>query len=100
MSFLRGRRRNRPSRFSLVLDNLKAKVIRRTLRIIEPGRPQMTRLFVDCRDYPSEMNCTVAISADTKEELVDAAVQHAVTVHGHQDCPQLREELAKMVKAQ
>ena len=35
----------------------------------------MTRLFVDCRDYPSEMNCTVAISADTKEELVDAAVQ-------------------------
>ena len=49
---------------------------------------QMTRLFVDCRDYPSEMNCTVAISADTKEELVDAAVQHAVAVHRHQDCPQ------------
>ncbi len=60
----------------------------------------MTRLFVDCRDYPSEMNCTVAISADTKEELVNAAVQHAVAVHGHQDGPQLREELAKMVKAQ
>jgi predicted small metal-binding protein len=60
----------------------------------------MTRLFVDCRDYPSEMNCTVAISADTQEELVDAAVQHAVAVHGHQDSPQLREELAKMVKAQ
>jgi predicted small metal-binding protein len=46
------------------------------------------------------MNCTVAISADTKEELVNAAVQHAVAVHGHQDSPQLREELAKMVKAQ
>jgi predicted small metal-binding protein len=40
----------------------------------------MARMFVDCRDYPSEMNCTVAISADTKEELVDAAVQHAVAV--------------------
>ena len=60
----------------------------------------MTRLFVDCRDYPSEMNCTVAIYADTKEELVDAAVQHAVAVHGHQDCPLLRDELATMVKAQ
>ena len=60
----------------------------------------MARLFLDCRDYPSEMNCTVAISADTKEELVDAAVQHAVAVHRHQDCPQLREELTKMVKAQ
>jgi predicted small metal-binding protein len=60
----------------------------------------MTRLFVDCRDYPSEMNCTIAISADSKEELVDAVVQHAVAVHGHQDCAELRQELAKMVKAQ
>jgi predicted small metal-binding protein len=58
----------------------------------------MARMFVDCRDYPSEMNCTVAISADTKEELVDAAVQHAVAVHGHHDSPQLRQELAKMSK--
>jgi predicted small metal-binding protein len=96
----KGYRRNRPNRFSLVLDNLKAKFIRRTLRDHCAREAQMARLFVDCRDYPSEMNCTVAISADTKEELVDAAVQHAVAVHGHQDCPQLREELAKMVKAQ
>jgi predicted small metal-binding protein len=58
----------------------------------------MTRLFVDCRDYPSEKNCTVAISADSKEELVDAAVQHAVAVHGHDDTPELRQELAKMIK--
>jgi predicted small metal-binding protein len=57
-------------------------------------------MFVDCRDYPSEMNCTVAISADTKEELVDAAVQHAVAVLGHHDSPQLRQELAKMIKTQ
>jgi predicted small metal-binding protein len=53
-----------------------------------------------CRDYPSEKNCTVAISADTKKELVDAAAQHAVAVHGHQDSPQLREQLAKMIKTQ
>ena len=60
----------------------------------------MSRMFVDCRDYPSEMNCTIAISADTKKELVDAAVQHAVAVHGHQDGPQLREQLAKMIKTE
>ena len=60
----------------------------------------MARMVVDCRDFPSEMNCTVAISADTKKELVDAAAQHAVAVHGHQDSPQLREQLAKMIKAQ
>ena len=58
----------------------------------------MARMFVDCRDYPSEMNCTVAISADTKKEILDAAVQHAVAVHGHQDSPQLRQELEKMIK--
>ena len=60
----------------------------------------MSRMFVDCRDYPSAMKCTVAISADTKKELVDAAVQHAIAVHGHQDSPQLREQLAKMIKTQ
>jgi predicted small metal-binding protein len=60
----------------------------------------MGRMFVDCRDYPSEMNCTIAISADTQKELLEAAVHHAVAVHGHQDSPELRRELAKMIKAQ
>ncbi|WP_092229598.1 DUF1059 domain-containing protein [Bradyrhizobium sp. Gha] len=60
----------------------------------------MARMFVDCRDYPSEMNCTIAISADTKKELLEAAVQHATSVHGHQDSPELRRELAKMIKTQ
>ena len=60
----------------------------------------MARMFVDCREYPSEMNCSIAISADTQKELLEAAVQHAVAVHGHQDSPQLRHELAKMIKAQ
>ena len=58
----------------------------------------MARMFVDCRDYPSEMNCTVAISADTEKELLDAAVQHAVAVHNHHDSPQLREELTKLIR--
>ncbi len=60
----------------------------------------MARMVVDCREYPSDMNCTVAISADTKKELVDAAAQHAVAVHGHKDSPQLREQLEKMIKQQ
>ena len=60
----------------------------------------MARMSIDCRDYPSDSKCTVAISADTKKELVDAAAQHAVAVHGHRDSPQLRDELAKMIKTQ
>jgi predicted small metal-binding protein len=55
----------------------------------------MARLFIDCRDYPSETNCTVAISADTTNELVDTAVQHAVAVHGYRDSPPLRDGLGK-----
>jgi predicted small metal-binding protein len=65
-----------------------------------PREAKMARMFVDCREYPSEMNCSVAISADTETELVEAAVQHAVAVHGHHDSPQLRQELAKMIKTQ
>jgi predicted small metal-binding protein len=60
----------------------------------------MPRMFVDCRQYPSEMNCSVSIAADTKKELIDAAVQHAVAVHGHQDSPELREQIGKMVQNQ
>ncbi|MBS1147778.1 MAG: hypothetical protein H6R08_1954 [Proteobacteria bacterium] len=37
----------------------------------------MERKYIDCRAYPSEMNCTVMISADSEAELMEAAVQHA-----------------------
>lgn len=52
----------------------------------------MGRKVIDCREFP-ESHCTVALSADNEDELVNAAVQHAVTVHGHQDTPELRQEL-------
>ena len=50
----------------------------------------MGRKFIDCREFPSEMNCTLALSADNEDELLEAAVQHAITVHGHEDTPDLR----------
>ncbi len=54
----------------------------------------MGRKYIDCREFPSEMKCTVAISADTEKELLDAAVQHAVAVHGHKDTPEFRKQIA------
>lgn len=57
----------------------------------------MSRKFIDCREFPSEMKCTIAISADSAEELVDAAVVHAVSVHGEHDTPALRAEIRKAV---
>ena len=53
----------------------------------------MTRKYIDCREFPSEMRCSVAISADTDKELIEAAVQHAVAVHGHKDTPEFRKEI-------
>lgn len=58
----------------------------------------MARKFIDCREYPSEMNCTVLMSADSDEELLEAAVQHAVAVHGEKDTPELRETLRSMFR--
>ena len=58
----------------------------------------MTRKYVDCREFPSEMNCTVAIVADSEEELMEVAVQHAVSVHKHADSPELRQEIRKLFK--
>ncbi len=50
----------------------------------------MARKYVDCREMPSESNCTIAISADSEDEVLEAAVQHAVSVHGHEDSAELR----------
>jgi hypothetical protein len=44
------------------------------------------------------MNCSVAISADTEDELLQAAVEHAVSVHGHTDTPELRTQLRQLFK--
>jgi predicted small metal-binding protein len=58
----------------------------------------MGRQYIDCREFPSESNCTVAIAADNERELLDAAVQHAVAVHGHTDTPEFRSQIASIIK--
>jgi predicted small metal-binding protein len=59
---------------------------------------EMSRKYIDCRDYPSEMNCSIAISADSDQELVEAAVQHAVSVHKHEDTPEFRNMIKEQIK--
>jgi predicted small metal-binding protein len=58
----------------------------------------MARKYVDCRQFPSETKCTVAISADSEKELMEIAVQHAVAVHGHKDTPEFRAQLKQAIK--
>jgi hypothetical protein len=57
----------------------------------------MARKVADCREMPSESGCTLTISGE-EEEVVVAAAQHAVTVHGHTDGPELREQIRSMLK--
>ena len=57
----------------------------------------MPRKIIDCRNFPSEKNCTLAISG-TEEEVLEAAVHHAATVHGHPNTPELREQIRSMLK--
>ena len=53
----------------------------------------MQRKMVDCRKVPSDINCTLTI-AGTPDEVLDAAVAHAVSKHGDQDTPELRQMIA------
>ena len=58
----------------------------------------MARKVIDCREFPSESHCTVAIAADTEDEVMEVAVAHAVSKHGHQDSPELRQQVRGSIK--
>lgn len=55
------------------------------------------RKSIDCRDYPSESGCTLKLEG-TEEEVLDEAVSHAITQHGHTDTPELREQIRSLLK--
>ncbi len=55
------------------------------------------RKVIDCRWFPTEMPCDIAISG-SEEEVLNIAVQHAVQSHGHQDTPELREQLRSLLR--
>ena len=57
----------------------------------------MARKVADCREFPSESNCTLTISGE-EDEVMRAAAEHAVSVHGHTDGPELRAELKSLLK--
>jgi hypothetical protein len=54
------------------------------------------RKVADCRMFPSESNCSLTITG-TAEEVVRAAAEHAVSVHGHEDTAELRDQIGAML---
>jgi hypothetical protein len=59
----------------------------------------MGRMYLDCREMPSESGCDLAMSG-SEEHIVAAAVTHAVTAHGHEDTPELRQMIRGALKAE
>ena len=57
----------------------------------------MARMMADCRRYPSETNCSLTIIGE-EEEVIRAAAEHAASVHGHEDTPEMREQLRQFLE--
>lgn len=55
------------------------------------------RKSIDCRDYPSDSGCTLRLEG-TEEEVLEAAVNHAITRHGHTNNPELRKQIRGLLK--
>ena len=58
---------------------------------------RQTRKFIDCREFPSEKNCSIKISG-TEDEVFELAVLHATSSHGHENNDELRDEIRKLLK--
>jgi hypothetical protein len=52
----------------------------------------MARKMADCRRFESESNCSLTIIGE-EEEVVRAAAEHAASVHGHEDTPEMRDQV-------
>jgi predicted small metal-binding protein len=58
----------------------------------------MERVMADCRRFPSESNCSLTIIGD-EDEVLQAAAEHARSVHGHQDAvEELRDQMRPMLE--
>jgi len=57
----------------------------------------MARMMADCRRWPSDSGCSLTIIGE-QDEVVRAAAEHAVSVHGHEDTPELREQVREFLE--
>ncbi|HWD64628.1 MAG TPA: DUF1059 domain-containing protein [Solirubrobacteraceae bacterium] len=57
----------------------------------------MARMMADCRRFPSESNCSLVIIGE-EQEVSRAAAEHALSVHGHEDTAEFREEIHRFLE--
>ena len=57
----------------------------------------MARMMADCRRFPSESQCSLTIIGE-EDEVISTAAEHAASVHGHEDTPELRKQLKEFLE--
>ncbi len=57
----------------------------------------MGRVMADCRRFESDSNCSLTIIGD-EDEVVNAASDHAASVHGHENTAELKSQLRGMLE--
>jgi hypothetical protein len=57
----------------------------------------MARKIADCRRWPSESNCSLTIIGE-EDEVIRTAAEHAASVHGHEDTPELRDQIREFLE--
>jgi predicted small metal-binding protein len=57
----------------------------------------MSRVMADCRRFPSESNCSLTIIGE-EDEVLRAAAEHASSVHGHENTPELQQEIRELLE--
>jgi predicted small metal-binding protein len=57
----------------------------------------MARKVADCRQFPSDKNCTLTISGE-EDEVMKAATEHAISAHGHKMSDQLKADIRSTLK--
>jgi predicted small metal-binding protein len=57
----------------------------------------MARVMADCRRFESDSNCSLTIIGE-EDEVLQTAVEHAKSVHGHDDSPDLRDQVRALLE--
>jgi hypothetical protein len=57
----------------------------------------MSRKVADCREIPNDIGCTLTISGE-EEEVVRAAAEHGISVHGEVDSLEYRASIRRSLK--
>ena len=58
----------------------------------------MGRKYVDCQDLSGDSHCTTTLVADSNNELMEAAIKHAINVHGLANTSDFRKQVSSHIK--